>query len=215
MNGSGIALPCGNYICADDVDNWSPGTTDEEKLAIIQKMEGLMERAAGTHFYAKAFDVRVNGNDKNRLFLPLGADILAVSLISVWDIELETFYYTWNAQSVFIDLTGIGLTDLELRYKLSQVEARGIFPHGYNNVRVVGLYGKDPVPAWAKQVATILVRDHNDPRLYQHATLQSESIGNYSYSLGSGGIAQYPTGVVEADKWLRLFGRGKMIMGAP
>jgi hypothetical protein len=210
---SGSGLPCGHYICADDIENWPSGTDDEEKAAIIEKMEALIEKVCKTHFYPKAFDIAINGNDKNRLFLPLSANILSVTAVYLYGILMDPSWYTWDHNSIFINPDAA--SDVELSYRLHQVEAAALFPHGYNNVRIIGLYGEAVIPSWTAQVAQILVEDHNDPHLYAHATFQSERIGDYSNSMGSMGIAEYPTGVIEADKWLRRFRRGKCIIMAP
>jgi hypothetical protein len=210
---SGSGLLCGHYICADDIENWPSGTEDDEKLATIEKMEALIEKVTKTHFYPKTFDIAINGNNKNRLFLPLSANILSVTAVYLYGILMDSSWYAWDHNSIFINPDA--QTDVELAYRLHRVEAAALFPHGYNNVRVIGLYGEADVPSWVKQVAGILIEDHNDPHIYAHAMLQSERIGNYAYSMGSAGLAEYPTGVVEADKWLRRFRRGKAIIMAP
>lgn len=216
MSGSsGEGEPCGNYICASDVDNWPSGTTEEEQQALIEAMEELIEKIAKTFFYPKTFDIRLNGNDKNRLFLPLSANIIAVTAVYVWGELLDTTWYTWDKNSILVDLEQAWGPDVELDYKLGQVDVKGLFPRGYNNIRVIGTYGLADVPAWVSLVAKILVQDQNDPTLYSHYTLASERIGDYSYSMGSAGVVDYPTGIVEADTWLRRFKRGKSIIMAP
>lgn len=217
MSGSGSGEPCGNYICASEIENWPSGTTEEEQQALIEAMEALIEKITKTHFYPKAFDIRLNGNDKNRLFLPLSANIIVVSAVYLWGELLDSTWYTWDKNCVLVDLEQTWGPDVELDYKLGQVDVRGIFPKGYNNIRVIGAYGLAEVPSWVCLVAKILIQDQNDPTLYTHFTLASESIGDYSYSLGGGGggVNDYPTGIVEADVWLRRFKRGKCIIMAP
>jgi hypothetical protein len=213
MSGSGDV--CGNYICADDVDNWPSGTDEEDQLAAIETAEAMIEKVTKTHFYPKAFELRLNGNGKNRLVLPLQANIISVSAIYVWGVELDSTWYTWDNNSVLLDTESYGGSKVELAYQLGEVEGQGLFPRGLNNIHIIGVYGLAVVPSWVKDVAVILVKDKNDPALYAHYTGGSESIGNYSYNLGGGGVADYPTGVVEADTWLRRFRRGKSILLAP
>jgi len=216
MSGSASGEPCGNYICASDIDNWPSGTTEEEQLAAIEAAEELIEKITKTHFYPKAFDIKLNGNNKNRLMLPLSANVLSVSAVYVWGEELDTTWYTWDVNSILLDEEGAWGGDIELAYKLGEIDVHGIFPYGLNNVRVVGTYGPATVPSWVIEVAKILVKDKNDPTLYAHYTLGSERIGDYSYDLGGGSVlTDYPTGIAEADVWLRRFRRGKSIIMAP
>lgn len=208
----------GHYISDVDVTNWQSGTSDAEKQAAIETAEAILERALGVHYYPKAFDIKINGNGKYRLFLPLASNILTVTSIHVGGIELDDTWWTWDANSVFIDLStsGAGVGNPELEYLLSSVTSEGIFPRGYNNIRIVGTCGPAAVPAWIKKVARILVEAVNDPSLYTAYILGSESIGTYSYSTGSGaGLPTYKTGIKEADEIIHLFRRKKIVIMAP
>jgi hypothetical protein len=208
----------GHYISDSDVSTWPSGTSDVEKQAAIETAEAILERALGVHYYPKAFDMKLNGNGKYRLFIPLASNILTVSSIHVGGIEMDSTWWTWDANSVFIDLStsGAGVSNPELDYLLSAVTTEGIFPRGYNNIRVVGTCGPAAVPAWIKKVARILVDAVNDPSLYTPYVLGSESIGNYSYSTGSGpGLPTYKTGIKEADEIIQLFRRKKIVIMAP
>jgi len=189
---------CGRYICVDDVDNWPSGMTDEERLDVVLKVEALIDRVTRTRWTTETFDCRLNGNDRDRIFLPLDADVLAVTAVEVNGAALDAAWYAHDAVSVYraVDVPGSG----------------ALFPRGYNNIRVVGLYGVAAVPAWVRQVAVVLVRAHNEPSLYPTAYFDSESIGDYSYRRGD---EEHPTGIVEADKWLRLHQRRRTRLAAP
>lgn len=204
----------GHYISDSDIDNWSSGTTDAEKQAAIETAEAILDAALGTHYYSKAFDIKINGNDQNRLFLPLKGNILSVSEVSLWGLAMDSSYYAFDANSIFISPES-GAADVELDYLLRRVISFALFPRGFNNVRIKGTYGAASIPAWAKQVAKILVRDMNDPTLYTHY-LQSESIGNYSYTIGKQlADAKGLTGIKEADDIIKLFRRKKAVVMAP
>nr|NIO41908.1 hypothetical protein [Burkholderiales bacterium] len=55
---------CGCYLCASDVDNWPVGTTDAQKLALITKVEQLIDKATETTWCAEVLDIKLNGNGK-------------------------------------------------------------------------------------------------------------------------------------------------------
>lgn len=208
----------GHYVNSADISNWQTGTSDAEKQAVIETAEAILERALGVHYYDKAFDIKLNGNGKNRLFLPLTSNIREVSHVYVGGIEMDATWWTWDENSVFIDLSasGAGVGNPELDYLLSTVSATGIFPRGYNNIRVVGKCGPAAVPAWIKKVAKILAEASIDPTLYTSYAFASESIGSYSYSLGSvPGQPKYKTGIKEADDIIALFRRKKIVIMAP
>lgn len=224
MGGSGTIRPsststaAGFYITAAEIDNWPSGYTLDEMQAAIDAAEAIFEAAIGTFYRPLAFDLRLDGNDKDRLFLPLRQEILSVSLVSIWDEELDASWYTFDKNAIYINLgSGAGVGSPELRYRLNQIDRAGLFPWGINNVRVVGTYGAAAVPAWAKQVVTIIVRAANDPSLYTVLNgLQSETIGGYSYSLGAEfAKSNKSTGILEADNILKLFRRRKPIITAP
>lgn len=207
--------PSGHYISASDVSNWPSGITEAEQQALINVAEEIIEAATKSVYYSKTLDIKLNGNDKNRLFLPIRTKLLTVTHIYVNGIELDTSWYTWDSNSVFIDLTtsGAGACDPELKYMLNQVETEGIFPHGYNNIRITGTHGVSTIPAWVKKACAMLVESDNDPTLYEKYLLGSESIGRYSYSLGDAKL--WKTGVREVDKLINLFKSKKGIIMTP
>jgi hypothetical protein len=204
----------GFYISDSDITNWPSGTTDAEKQAVIETAEAIVEAALKVHYRPLAFDVRLNGNAQNRIFLPLTANILTVTLVQVHGLTVDSADYTFDKNSVFINV-GSGASDVEVSYLLDQFASGSLFPRGYNNIRIRGTYGASVVPAWIKEVCKIVASDHNDPSLYTHY-LASESIGGYSYSITSelAGLTGM-TGIKEADDVIKLFRRKKGMFMAP
>ncbi len=206
----------GNYISDSEISNWPSGTTDAEKQEAIEVAEARLEAALGRSVYPKPFDIKINGNGKNRLFIPVREKIGAVSSIHLNGIILDASWYTFDSASVFIDLStsGSGPFSPELEYLLSEAEGEVIFPRGYNNVRIIGTFQPSAVPAWAKRAARMLVEYQNDPTLYQAYLLGSESISKYSYSF-SGPAELFKTGLREVDDLIRPFCGRKAIILAP
>ena len=204
----------GWYISDSDILNWPSGTTDAEKQAVIETAEAIVEAALKVFYRPKAFDISLNGNDQNRLFLPLPANVLTVTEVRVHGQVLDSADWTFDKNSVFINI-GSGGTDVEIRYLLDQFSTLALFPRGFNNIRIKGTYGAAAVPAWIKEAVKIVAMDHNDPTLYTHY-LASESIGGYSYSITSelAGLTGM-TGIKEADDLIKLFRRKKGIFMAP
>jgi len=93
----------GDYIKDTDVDNWPSGSGDDDYKAVIDKVEQLIDKVCKTHFGSKSFDIKLNGNNKNRLFIPLSDDILTVTNIFVDCIELDNNWWTYDVNSVFLD----------------------------------------------------------------------------------------------------------------
>ena len=93
----------GCYLHEDDIDNWPAGYSEEEKQAIIDKVEQIIDEVTQTHWCATAFDIKLNGNGKNRLFIPLHTDILSVTSILIACVELDSSWYTYDVNSVFLD----------------------------------------------------------------------------------------------------------------
>ena len=137
----------GNYISDTDIDNWPSGTTDADKEALIKYVEQLIEKILGRPFYSKSFDIEINGNDESRIFPPLHANILTVTSVRVNGLVMDDSWYACDENSVYIDLTvsGAGIGDPELVYNLTRVEEIGLFPRGYNNIRIQGTYGSTTV----------------------------------------------------------------------
>ena len=209
---------CGDYLCAGHIDNWPSGTTEEEQQQIINKVEQLIDKVTETKWGGEAFDIKLNGNGKNRLFLPLETDILTVTNVYIHCIELDPSWYTWDINSVYLDpcVSGAGVLSPELYYRLGEAMDRGIFPRGYNNIWVKGTMGESSIPEAIKQAAVILAKWENDPTLYTYTGLKkSEKIGDYAYTNLATSEADILTGIAEADSYLRLYVKRKAILMAP
>lgn len=212
---------CGCYLCASYIDNWPSGITAEEQQEIITKVEQLIDKVTETKWCGTPFDIKLNGNGKNRLFLPLATDILTVTNVYISCVELDASWYTWDVNSIYLDpcVSGSGSLSPELYYKLGEAMERGIFPRGYNNIWVIGTMGEGEfadVPEAIKQAAVILAKWENDPTLYTYMGLKkSEKIGDYSYTNLAGAEVDILTGVEEADMFLRLYVKRKPIVLAP
>ncbi len=210
---------CGDYLCAGHIDNWPSGITAEEQQEIIDKVEQIIDKVTETKWGGSAFDIKLNGNGKNRLFLPLETDILTVTNVYIACIELDSSWYTWDVNSIYLDpcTSGTGSLSPELYYKLGEAMERGIFPRGYNNIWVIGTMGESvAVPEAIKQAAVILAKWENDPTLYTYTGLKkSEKIGDYSYTNLATTEADVLTGIAEADFYLRLYVKRKAILMVP
>lgn len=209
----------GNYVVIADIDNWPSGMTTAEMNALIAKCELYLEELTDQHFYTKNFDIEINGNGKNRIFPPLRADIISVSAVYLCSIELEVSWYAWDADSVYLDLcqsaaAATGIPWGELYYRLGEADERGLFPRGYNNIRIVGTYGQSELLALAKQVTTILVESHNDGSLHP-VLMKAEKIGDYSYQHGGTLYGNIYTGIRAADEVIDLLMRNKPTIMTP
>ena len=215
----------GCYLTAAMVDNWPAGISEAEQQAIIDKVEQWIDKVTETTWCEAPFDIELNGNGKNRLFIPIETDILTVTALYIDCIELDPSVYTWDVNSVYLVpcASGAGALSPELYYKLAEAMERGIFVRGYNNIRVVGTLGEvllantpDDIPELIKQAAVILAKWENDPTLYlTMGLMKSEKIGDYSYTAAITGEADVLTGIMEADMRLRPYVKRKAILMAP
>jgi len=94
---------CGHYLCAGHIDNWPSGITAEEQQQIIDKVEQIIDKVTETKWGGEAFDIKLNGNGKSRLFLPLETDILTVTNVYISCVELDSSWYTWDINSIYLD----------------------------------------------------------------------------------------------------------------
>ncbi len=205
----------GNYILPGDVESWPSGTSDADKAEAIAFAEQLIEKILGRHFYVKAFDIEINGNDKNRITLPLYADIIVVDHVYICGIELSTSWYTWGENSVYLDLCGSGASAAmfaQLAFLASERVLRGLFPYGHNNCRFVGTFG-EAIPQPIKQAIIWLVDANNEGTFGTGGagTFESEKIGDYSYKKGFGVDWKDAvfTGVDKVDAILRHYRKQK------
>lgn len=209
----------GNYILHIEIDNWPVGWTDAQKNAVIVRIELQLEKWTETFFYEKTLDYRLNGNNKNRLFLPLEAEIATVTNIEICGLALPTSWLDWDGNSVFLNVCGSGTFQsgysyAELSYRLLRYGEVGIFPRGYNNILVEGTYGNIEFLPIAKEACKILIEAENDPSLYKKL-FKSEKIGDYSYAYGGTGYGNVYSGIREADVLIDLLVRDMPILQAP
>ena len=94
---------CGDYLCAGHIDNWPSGISTEEQQEIIDKVEQIIDKVTETKWGGEAFDIKLNGNDKNRLFIPLETDVLTVTNVYISCVELDSSWYTWDVNSIYLD----------------------------------------------------------------------------------------------------------------
>ncbi len=202
----------GNYIDNLDIDNWADDATSAQKLATINRAEQLIESLTKDCFYSKAFVIYRDGNGANHLILNLQPSILTVTEIKVRGIAVDTSWWTYDVNAVYLDpdsATG-GMDDPELFLRLKH--ARGLFPLGSNNIKVTGTYGWSVCPPAIKQAAIILCRFENDKTLYTpYDDVVSDKLDDAAYSRGT---KKFLTGIHEVDKLIRNYIRRKPILGA-
>jgi hypothetical protein len=94
----------GNYITdEDEVNNWADGLTVAERQAVIDEVEAQVERITKDYFYPKTFYEFLDGNGRDRLFLPIRQKILSINYMAISQVEVST-----------IDKTGTDITSASL-----------------------------------------------------------------------------------------------------
>ena len=89
----------GNYITEDDIDNFPDDSTVAERQEIIDEVEAQVERITKDYFCPKTFHDFLDGNGRDRLFLPIRQKILSINYMAISKVEVST-----------IDITGTGIT---------------------------------------------------------------------------------------------------------
>ena len=182
-----------------DVSNWNSEWVALQKKQLIQEQEVLLEKITRDYFYSKDFIRELNGNNKNRLFLGLIPDILSVTKIELYGVELDPSYWTYDKNSVFIDLEHAEVSQAELKHLLKETEVYALFPRGINNIRVTGTYGASSCPCEIRRAIVIMIEEFNDPTLFDHWIKGSQSVGkDYSYTNPN----KVYTGIVKVDRIL-------------
>lgn len=204
----------GKYIDPNDIESWPSGCDADCQADAIKFTEELVEKVLGRHFYIKSFDIEINGNDKNRIHLPLYADIVTVDHVFICGLELSNTWYAFDENSVYLDLCGSGAFQsgagiLVLAFAGSEKVLEGLFPRGFNNCRFVGTFG-EPIPQPIKQAIIWLVDAINDGSFAMGGAggLKSEKIGDYSYTKGFAALDWKEavfTGVDKVDAVLRYY----------
>jgi hypothetical protein len=184
-----------NYISISDVDNWADGMSDDDKQEVIDGVEQTVERITKDYFYAKSFDMKFNGNDRNRLYLPIKQKILSVTAVYIDEIELQSTEWDYDENSIFASISSIEIDPIEL------AENEKLFPRGHNNINIVGTLGWSACPFHIKKACIMLVKFDNDDTLYEAYRFQSERLGEYSYTRNGKSY----TGMAEVDEYLNRF----------
>ena len=135
-------MAAGRYIAEADIDNFSISLTEAQKQAIIDRIEERVEKITGDFFYPKLFDIYLDGNGKDRLFLDLTPSVLSITSVKFGGTTINSDYWAYNEGFIFLDPEGItGGGEVELRWLLSQTAGAGLFPRGISNVRIAETYG--------------------------------------------------------------------------
>jgi len=209
----------GNYIDKSEIDTWPSGMTDAEKDAIIARIELQIEKWAENFFYAKPLDYRLNGNNKNRLFLPIEGDIISITSVEVSGFALPDDWIDFDENSVFLNLCSSGSWgSAEMFYRASQDYYTGIFPRGYSNIRVQGTYGNTELLSIAKEATRILITHANEQGLANPTypiLFKTEKIGDYSYGYEGTGSGNVYSGIGEADTLIELLVRDMPTLMTP
>jgi hypothetical protein len=186
------------------------GSSETERQEVIDSVEHLIENLTKDYFYEKDFVIYRDGNGKDKLYLGLTANILSVSEVLLFGVELSSSWYTFDNDSIYLDpdaATGDELPELLLRMRYET----NLFPKGTGNVKVTGTYGWASCPAAIKRAAVILCRYENDETLYtKYDDFVSEKLGDMTQSRGD---KKYLTGIQEADRILRNYIRRKPMFG--
>jgi len=184
-----------NYISISDIDNWPDGMSESEKQEVIDGVEQVVERITKDYFYAKSFDMKLNGNNKNRLYIPVRQKILSVTNVYIDEIELPSTEWDYDENSVFASISSAEIDPIEL------AENDKLFPKGHNNINIVGTLGWSSCPYQIKKACIMLVKFDNDNTLYEAYRFKSEHLGEYSYTRDGKSY----TGIAEVDEYLNRY----------
>lgn len=186
------------------------GSSTAERQEVIDRVEQLIEKITSDYFYTKTLEIYRDGNGQDKLFLGVIPNILSVTEILISGIELDSSWYTFDIDSVYLDpeaASGDELPELMLRLKYK----KRLFPKGQGNIKITGTYGWANCPVAIKQVAIILCRYENDETLYtKYDDLVSDRLGDMSQSRGQ---KKFLTGLMEADRLIRNYIRKKPMFG--
>ena len=190
------------------------GSSEAERQEVIDRSEQLIESITKDYFYSKAFAMYFDGNANDKLFLGLTPDILTVTEILISGVELNSSWWTYNTDSVYLDpeaATGDDLPELLLRLKYK----RKIFPRGMGNIKITGTYGWTSCPSAIKRAAIMMCSYENDNTLYSSHSLnlKSEKVEDYSYTLADGASGKNSTGIDVVDKLIKHYIRKKIVIG--
>jgi len=193
------------------------GQTEYDRQQIINRVESLIENITKDFFTSTSFTIYSDGNGSDYLDLGLNADVLTVTEIKVAGVALDSSWWTYNTEAVYLDpdavssdIDDVAELHFRLRYK------RCLFPEGTQNIKITGTYGHSSVPARVKEAAIILCKAENDSTLYKKfdTRLKSEKLGDYAYTLADSSSSKSLTGILEADELLKDYIKNKPGLGA-
>ncbi|MBA7582786.1 hypothetical protein ES708_24723 [subsurface metagenome] len=80
----------GKYIKENEVNNWPADVTEEGRQEIINEVEARAEQITHDYFYPKTFHEFLDGNGRDRLFLPIRQKILSINYMAISRVEVST-----------------------------------------------------------------------------------------------------------------------------
>ena len=185
-----------NYISVSDIENWPDGMSEEDKQKTIDGVEQLIEHITKDYFYAKCFSLKFNGNNKDRLYLPIKQKILSVTTVYIDETLLPSTEWDYDENSIFASISSTEIDPIEL------AENDKLFPRGHNNINIIGTLGWSECPYHIKRACAILIEAENDSELYEKYNFKSERLGEYSYTKGDAFDKKNLTGIPEVDRYL-------------
>jgi len=161
----------------DDVSNFPTAYEVYDKHDIVAEEEENIERITKDFFYAKAFDINLNGNGQDQIFFNFLQDCLTASALNISDVSIDSDVWTFNKRSVYLDTsTAIGSL-AEYRHLLKTLETTVLFPKGLQNINIVGTKGWSICPSEVRKACKMMIEDRFDTTLYDHWREGSLSIG--------------------------------------
>lgn len=161
----------------DDVSNWPDAYEVYDKQDIVEEEEENIERITKDFFYAKAFNININGNGQDQIFFNFLQDCLSVSAVNISDVSVNSDLWTFNKRSVYLDTSTATGSLAEYRHLLKTLESASLFPKGLQNVNIVGTKGWAICPSEVRKACRMMIEDRFDSTLYDHWREGSLSIG--------------------------------------
>lgn len=179
-----------------DVSNWPSAYVAFQKKEKVDDAEEQIERITRDYFYANSFDVKLNGNGKDRIFFHFQSSILSVTSILVFGISIDSDLYTFDERSVFLDMTTATASWAEWRALKKELSTEVLFPAGDKNIQIQGTRGWSSCPGEIRKCAKIIIEDEFDETLYDHWREGVLSVGgDYRYQ----NPRRIHTGIMKAD----------------
>jgi len=196
-------------ILMDDVENF-PSTYDaDDKRDAVDLEEERIERITHDFFYSKAFDMKMSGSGKSRIFPSVLPNILTVTAVYIWGVEIDSSLWTNDTRSIFLDLESTGGSWAEFRHLQREWGSDVLFPKGHENVRIVGTYGWSSCPREIRLAAAMMVMDRFDETLYDHWREGAFGVGgDFSYQ----NPKRVHTGILKVDRILSDYIRKRPLL---